>query len=221
MQRFKLHAEGAAKTKHTHCALKSYCTPVVLHSEMMGCLVAVSHRHHQLVVHVTDMVFVSSVCTPHALALGMVFSNVSHCVARSHSIIYDPPPTLQHWLSRCLNMLCIPRPSVNKHREMNCLPFTALISFVSRCSLVHRYQTAFSLFEYIWNACLPLDDIQGGGNSLCICVPKMCVGTDLWENWKRITLKANRAFTKNLSVGLWWCKNIETEWKKVTIWIEP
>lgn len=92
MQRFKLHAEGAAKTKHTHCALKSYCTPVVLHSEMMGCLVAVSHRHHQLVVHVTDMVFVSSVCTPHALALGMVFSNVSHCVARSHSIIYDPPP---------------------------------------------------------------------------------------------------------------------------------
>ena len=107
----------------------------------------------ELVEHVKDTVFEPSVCispASYSASRCNVFKCITLCFKVSLHNLW--PPTLQHWLSRCLNMLHIARPTVNKHREMNCMPSTVFISFVSCCSLVHHYQTALSLVEYFWNA---------------------------------------------------------------------
>lgn len=119
----------------------------------------------------TDTVFMSSVCISPAWC-SAVRCTVFKCITLCFKVPFHNlwPPTLQHWLSRCLNMLHMPRLTANKHGEMNCMPFTVFISSASRCSLVHHYQTAFSSFQYIWNASIPLNDIQGHGNPKCVCV---------------------------------------------------
>lgn len=80
------------------------------------------------------------VCFP-----ALVFLNASRCVPWSRSIIYDhpfptpSPPTVQYWLSRCLNMLHNSAHCVFKLREMSSLPFSIFISFVSCCSVLLYY----------------------------------------------------------------------------------
>lgn len=158
---------------------------------------------------------------PHTAVRCSVFKCITLCFKVSFHNLW--PPTLQHWLSRCLDMLHIPRPPANKHREMNCMPFIVFISFVSRCSPVHPYQTAFSLVEHIWNACVPLNDIRAWKSTICVCV---CAQDTCWY-WSlrklrdnRTPTQANSAFTKNLSAGLLrWEKY--WNWIKVTIWVEP
>lgn len=125
--------------------------------------------------HWLAVLFASSVCTPPVSysAIRCCVANASQCISRSHSIIYDPhPPALTQQVSQYVE--CITWPTVNKHREMNCVPFTVFISFVSHCSQAHHYQTAFTFFEYIWQTNIPSDGTQGDGNSQCVCVEKMC-----------------------------------------------
>lgn len=116
-------------------------------AEVMGRQVGGTQSHHRLVIHECDS---SDVISMQHLLPPTLSPGITLCFKVS---IHNLWPPLYGWGSAGVSICCIYLgPPANKHSEMKCTPSSDFISFVSRSSPVQRYQTARSLFEYIWNA---------------------------------------------------------------------
>lgn len=71
-------------------------------------------------LYISLTVLLPSACTSSA-SYSAVRYRVFECITLSFKVSFHNlwPPTIQHRLGGCPNMLRIPQPTVNKHREMN------------------------------------------------------------------------------------------------------